>query len=268
MLLGYRGYQRKRLNSRLSKLVKERTEQLQNTNQKLRDAYEKVEALSLSDSLTGLNNRLYVEQHIHSDLDLSQRAYENHYRGKQALPKNADLILFILDLDHFKQINDRFGHDGGDRVLIQLKARLKSVFRESDYLIRWGGEEFVCVARQTDRREATDIAARLLTAVSDTSFDMSPGSLDVTCSVGFACFPLVISEHGPAGQFSTLLKLADHCLYASKRSGRNCFVGIESISTRLSQVEKLSTTEIQGLLNEADSTVVTSLESEQNIRWP
>ncbi|GGD52571.1 GGDEF domain-containing protein [Lacimicrobium alkaliphilum] len=94
--------------------MKRRTEQLNVKNQELQLAYQKVEALSLTDRLTGLNNRLYLEQHVTNDLELSRRKYTDWQNGKAPKPENADIVTFMIDLDHFKHINDQHGHNAGD----------------------------------------------------------------------------------------------------------------------------------------------------------
>ena len=138
LLLVYAGfrYQRRRYRlhqAELERLVDERTEALAESNRQLEQA-------SLTDPLTGLRNRRYVTQQLPVDLE--------YYGRERATPPRDDAVVFaMLDLDHFKQINDAYGHATGDRVLEETARRLKALVRSGDYVVRWGGEEFLLVLR-------------------------------------------------------------------------------------------------------------------------
>jgi diguanylate cyclase (GGDEF)-like protein len=107
-----------------------------------------------------------------------------------------------------------------------MRPRLQKVFRDSDYLVRWGGEEFLVVARGTSREGLADLAERARCAVADESFVIPDGEpLRVTCSIGFACYPLDPAEPR-AAPWSAVLAVADAALYAAKREGRNRWVGV------------------------------------------
>lgn len=209
------------LSVRLEKMVDERTEKLKQANKSL-------ESLSYTDQLTQLKNRHFLSKHIKSDIDLSLRKYFSV--NENNLPINeADIVFFLIDLDHFKQVNDLYGHAAGDSVLINIKEILNEVFRESDYLIRWGGEEFLVVARFSNRGCAPEIAERLRHLVESYNFDIGEGRiLRKTCSIGFASFPFII-ESPELMSWEQVVDIADHSLYAAKRSSRNCWVGLENI---------------------------------------
>ncbi len=145
----------RRRQMRLEWLVQQRTSELARKNDALSDAYAALESLSVTDPLTGLHNRRYLEQKLPDDLNLALRRHEAEGAGK---PQNASLIFFLIDLDHFKLVNDRYGHAAGDEVLVEVRRRLQLVFRESDYLVRWGGEEFLAVARDTNSVKASELA--------------------------------------------------------------------------------------------------------------
>ncbi len=183
-----------------------------------------LEESSLTDPLTGLRNRRFLAQHIEADVALTLRRHEGQNRA--APPVESDLVFFLLDIDHFKQVNDEFGHAAGDAVLMQVRSRLQQVFRESDYLVRWGGEEFLIVARESTRAHAPELAARACAAVADQPFVLADGRLlHKTCSVGFACFPLAAAA--PAAlDWAATVNIADAALYAAKRAGRNGWLGI------------------------------------------
>ncbi|WP_343628940.1 two-component regulator propeller domain-containing protein [Roseateles sp.] len=206
--------------------VRSRTAELERVSADLRVKTAALEESSLSDPLTGLRNRRFVTQHIDADVALAVRRHEQARNTGAPLPDDADLIFFLLDLDHFKALNDRLGHAAGDAVLSQMRERLADVFREADYLVRWGGEEFLIVARDTSRRHAAELAERARARFSDRPFDLGDGRrIEVTCSVGFAAFPLS-PAHPRALDWATVVGLADEALYAVKRGGRNGWQGV------------------------------------------
>jgi len=179
--------------------------------------------LSLTDALTGLRNRRYLELRLDDDLRLCLRRFETPDDDNPG--PDADLLLMLLDLDHFKRINDVHGHAAGDAVLVQLAERLRAVFRETDSLVRWGGEEVLALARETDRRDAAELAARVCAAVRDKPFEIGPGeTVHVTVSIGFCAFPLD-PRHPRLWDWRACLALADSALYAAKAQGRDGYVG-------------------------------------------
>lgn len=193
----------------LQRLVDERTAELRE--------------LSLTDALTGLRNRRYLELRLEDDLRLCLRRFENQ-DGSGPGP-DSDLLLMLLDLDHFKRINDRYGHAAGDAVLVQVAERLRAEFRETDSLVRWGGEEILVLVRETHRDDAAELARRVCAAVHERPFEIAPGqSVGVTVSLGFVAFPL--DPHQPRlWDWRACLSLADSALYAAKAQGRNGYVG-------------------------------------------
>jgi diguanylate cyclase (GGDEF)-like protein len=206
--------------------VRERTEALESVTAELRLKSQALEEASLSDPLTGLRNRRFLSAHIEADVGLALRRHEQARQQGAALPEDGDLVFFLLDLDHFKQINDSLGHGAGDAVLQQIGERLRPVFRESDHLVRWGGEEFLIVARATNRRQATELAERARAAVAGRPFERGDGQpLAISCSVGFAAFPLQPAQ-ARALDWQASLALADEALYRAKRSGRNGWAGV------------------------------------------
>ncbi|WP_374661932.1 diguanylate cyclase [Inhella sp.] len=207
----------------LEQRVAERTEQLQ-------AAQRELENLARTDALTGLYNRRFAAEKLDDDLRLARRRLEEAQRLGQPPPPDADLCFFLIDLDHFKEVNDRFGHAAGDAVLKQMRERLQLVFRDADYLVRWGGEEFLVVARGTSRSAAPELAERLRRAVGDQAFDL-PGlsaiSLRRSCSVGFAAWPVQPALPRATG-WQAVIQLADAALYTAKREGRDRWVGVGS----------------------------------------
>ena len=197
--------------------------QLLEKNLELERAYKALEEVSLTDQLTGLRNRRFFLQHVESDVALSLRGYDGGEPGT-----DSDLVFYMVDLDHFKEVNDRHGHAAGDSVLVQMKDRLREVFRESDYLVRWGGEELLVLARATDRSGAHVVAERIRQAVSSRDFVLPDGTpLARTCSIGFACYPFTPS-HPRLMSWSQVVELADVGLYISKHSGRDAWTAVHA----------------------------------------
>lgn len=194
----------------------------------LKSANEEFEALSLTDKLTGLKNRRFVESQIEADISSVLRKHQQ--TSSPLSPKDADLCLFVIDIDKFKRINDTFGHIAGDEVLQQMAKRLKRIFRDSDFVVRWGGEEFVAVSRFMNRNDAEALAKRIVDDIRRTPFALGDSVNEtITCSVGFSCFPF----YSKTQNYNTMLDIfmvADHCLYAAKGAGRNKWVGILDIA--------------------------------------
>ncbi|MFZ6675199.1 diguanylate cyclase domain-containing protein [Undibacterium sp. Xuan67W] len=214
---------------------------LQKTQIQLKQVLKELEEASLTDPLTGLKNRRFLSQNIEADVALSVRSYQassqssSQFQLQSSLtsdetpgPKDTDLLMFLVDLDHFKQVNDKYGHAAGDAILVQIRQRLQQVFRDSDYLIRWGGEEFLIVARGTSRDRAEELAERVRNIVAEIPFQLE-GDLFIgqTCSIGFACFPFV-KAYPRAIDWQDVIDIADIALYSAKHSGRNGWVGLHA----------------------------------------
>lgn len=203
----------------LEKTVRERTRELKVMSQALDES-------SQTDELTGLRNRRFITQHIEKDVAMTVRAYEGYSQNGFQLRNDADLVFFLIDIDHFKQVNDIYGHAAGDAVIRQIGIRLRNVFRDSDYLVRWGGEEFMVVARGTSRTYAAELAERTRVAVADHPFALGDGTLlHKTCSIGFACLPLA-GQYARALSWMDAVNVADAALYEVKHAGRDGWLGV------------------------------------------
>ncbi|ANM31025.1 hypothetical protein ABI59_17785 [Acidobacteria bacterium Mor1] len=215
-----------RQSQRLSAEVDQKTRELRERNEELEHAYDAVDQASVTDPLTGLANRRYLERHIDADVAQATRCHRMALQGEPL--ENADLVFFLVDLDHFKAINDREGHAAGDRVLVQFSRLLGQHFRKADIVARWGGEEFLVVARFTERARAAEVAERLRASVEAYAFQIGEGkSLRLTCSTGFAAFPLVPSCP-EAVSWQEVVELADQALYSVKQGPRNGWAGFFS----------------------------------------
>ena len=191
--------------------------ELANANNELLDA-------SLTDPLTGVRNRRFFLNSIKPDVQQIQRSFVSK---PSTDIRNRDLIFYLIDIDHFKKVNDQHGHKIGDQVLVEIARRISSAARLSDAVIRWGGEEFLLLSRYTDRKEAHILANRLLGAVGSNAFhvDGVQEPLHITCSVGWAVFPW--TERDPKlVSHEQVLTLSDFALYQAKGGGRNRAVGL------------------------------------------
>lgn len=193
----------------------------------LKRAYRKVRDMALRDPLTGLRNRRYLSYRIDEDLGQIRRQRLELIQAQADTPlQNADVIFMMIDLDHFKSVNDEFGHPAGDAVLKQFSDTLMQELRDADTVVRWGGEEFLVVAKQATASEAHLLAERLRACIEKYPFKLSEELvLQKTCSIGFTCFPFDASDT-TAPNWENVIELADQCLYAAKMNGRNAWVGI------------------------------------------
>ena len=155
---------------------------------------------------------------------LLHRRY-NRLQDGPITPELLDLAFMMIDLDHFKAINDSAGHAAGDAVLRQVRDLLKSVSRSSDIIVRWGGDEFLLVARDLSGDRLAELAERIRSQVSKHVFEIGEGRVvRTTCSVGFACYPF-FREQLDALSWEQVISVADRALYVAKASGRNAWVG-------------------------------------------
>ena len=170
-------------------------------NMDLQDALELNKKLAITDELTGLYIRRYFMEKLVQQKALSER-------------DDSDFVLCFFDLDHFKQINDNFGHHTGDIVLQKFSEILTSSIREIDYAARFGGEEFVCLLVNTDIENAIKVAERIRECLANYNFSDIAPSLHATVSIGLSNFK----------QFNTIqetLMNADDRMYLAKQLGRN-----------------------------------------------
>jgi len=173
-------------------------------NDRLRNSVKQTIELAVTDPLTGLYNRRYLDNHL-------------NVLFNRSMARGRPLSVLITDIDRFKQVNDTYGHDGGDEVLREFANRVRSTIRGADLACRYGGEEFVVVMPDTSPEVAAAVAERLRAAVESTSFALkhSGQALSVTASFGIAS--RITSVLTP----DQLMKQADLALYEAKNTGRN-----------------------------------------------
>ena len=169
---------------------------------------ERLKHLGLMDPLTGVNNRRYVEQRLAEEIGRTRR-------------RAGDFCCLYADIDHFKQINDRFGHLTGDEVLREVASRIKMELRLSDTLGRFGGEEFVVLLPETQLADACNVAERIRAGIADKPFLLGQAEQQVTVSIGIAALDIAIPDQAIDLLGQQMLAQADQALYLAKGNGRN-----------------------------------------------
>ncbi len=209
--------------NQLEREVAERTQQLAERADELQRLNEQLSEASLSDSLTGMRNRRFLFEYVGQEMKAVRRRLGDARQRGQAAEHAA--VFMLVDLDHFKTVNDTYGHLVGDEILIEMTRRLRGITRESDLLIRWGGDEFLLVTRDADPEAAARMAERVRQTLGAEPIVTRSGlSLPASCTVGFACFPF-LPDHPEAGDWEDTIGLADLALYAAKRTSRNTWAG-------------------------------------------
>jgi diguanylate cyclase (GGDEF)-like protein len=184
------------------------------TNQLLTNSNEMLKVQSERDPLTGLANRR------HFQTVMRQLADDGKLSG----------TVYLIDIDHFKHINDRHGHGTGDTVLVEVARRLRETLREQDLIVRWGGEEFLVVVQSLAAEQVDALAQRMLGALDRTPVACGAQRIAVTASIGFATFPI-----GPAPlrvSWERAINLVDTAMYLAKAHGRNRAYGVRLLHAR------------------------------------
>jgi diguanylate cyclase (GGDEF)-like protein len=188
---------------------------------------------SVRDPLTGLYNRRHFQEFMRG-----HRVDEK--RGAGTSGEEMVSALFLMDVDHFKHINDTWGHGAGDAVLIKIAESLREILRETDMIVRWGGEEFLAFLPAVPQSGLDEVARRLLNGISATSIEFQGTALSVNVSIGYAPYPLA-----PGGQplpWERAVNLVDMALYMAKGHGRNRAYGVRGFAnfgrTSMEEVEQ------------------------------
>lgn len=169
----------------------------------LKDAMGRLEEMSIKDGLTGLYNRRYVEDSLANEFKRCKR-YDHD-----------SLTVMLFDLDHFKSVNDTFGHQAGDEVLKHVSEKIQDTVRTTDVPGRYGGEEFMVILTETDIQGATILAERLREVVAEQAVVYEGQEISVSVSIGLCEFDSSIENH------EELMRRADIALYRAKETGRN-----------------------------------------------
>jgi two-component system cell cycle response regulator len=162
-----------------------------------------IKHIAIYDTLTGLYNRRHFEERLGVE-------------AQKSFFSNTPLSLVMVDIDHFKKVNDTFGHTEGDQVLCMISSLLKSSVRKKDTVSRYGGEEFILILPEAGLDESFVIAERIRRLVEKSPFEVGKAQVNLTLSMGISNFP----SHRAKSK-EELVKMADQALYDAKRGGRN-----------------------------------------------
>ena len=205
---------------------------------------------SYTDVLTSLRNRRYLDEYLQ---DPNSWVYDDEW------------TFFTIDLDHFKAINDQYGHDVGDITLQQFSELLIKSCRDDDIIIRSGGEEFTVLCHQTSADVAKNIAERLRNEVERFNFGRE-NHFKITCSIGFFVIRIYSREYG-LKHWNRMLKVSDLALYAAKNNGRNTWVGLECLGQCSEGVYPKEGVDIQHWLAEKRLKLFSFNKSPEDVCW-
>jgi len=201
-------------------------------NEDLRQANETLKRLSLYDSLTNIKNRRFIFDILQPEAErfaFTKNKIQNSIHDERE-PSLQVYGVFVVDIDHFKKVNDTYGHACGDKVLKDFVNVLQRMIRKDDVLVRWGGEEFVIVLKRTSPDYLHVFAKKVVDSIGNTAFQVKADTvLKKTCSVGYTTFPF-LAEKPLAVSLEQVIEIADRALYEAKNTGRNKAVFAEYVS--------------------------------------
>lgn len=210
----------------------------QKANLRLKAANSLLADQSLKDPLTGLWNRRALQK----EMDERQK----HGERRDAAIQSDGLIL--LDLDFFKRINDKYGHGAGDAVLAEVSRRLQMICRDSDKLIRWGGEEFLFLVRNVDDENLKELSERILNELAKKPVRYEGYEIPVTTTIGFIRLPFSgVSEKQM--DWEKVLQVADMALYMGKAHGRNRACGVTELHVSYEEAQAILETDLSEALS-------------------
>ena len=204
---------------------------------------DELKELSLLDPLTGLRNRRYLFEIVTPEIRAINKYMESerrsNYKRERQLDRSYGIIM--IDIDYFKRVNDDYGHDSGDLVLIQFAARLVKNVRNDDIICRIGGEEFTIILKDTTETYLEKLAENIRLDIEKFVFNIADKKeISMTCSIGFIFYPFFKSMHGSI-RFEQLMSLADKGLYKAKEGGRNRSVKVYSPHAETEDPDQINT---------------------------
>jgi len=245
---------------RLKNQLEKQNNHIQEQQMALLEANIRLEEASLTDSLTDLRNRRFLINFLDKDIHSMARDLP----APDEKPRN--FLFLMIDIDHFKLVNDTYGHAAGDLVLKQVAKLISDNCRKGDIPIRWGGEEFLMVCRDADRKFAPFLAERLREQVAKTSFEIPGGRhLNCTISLGFAFYPFL--PYDPFRlSWEQVVDLADQGLYAAKRTRRDAWVGVIASQEKVGK-SRFESLDLEGFDREGVVKLHTSLPQDVALSW-
>jgi two-component system cell cycle response regulator len=238
---------------------------------------QKVIEAGYTDYLTGMYNRRYLYENMDSHFEIKSKGDFNIISGgnRKAVLSNNNCTFLLLDLDNFKEINDTYGHSTGDSVLKQFAEIINEEFRKSDFIVRWGGDEFLMVLKYSSLEQVGELCGRFCREVNKNPFNLGNNdTTHLTCSIGFACYPFLQAQPD-LFTWEEVFDIADMALYAAKNSGRNAWVGLFStdktepgnLYLETEKGKKKMLPNIEELLENGELDITTSLPDKNSIKW-
>ena len=237
-----------------------RNAELSTLNQELSTLNDKLSEASVTDSLTGLRNRRFVDQFIATEVSgVDRRRQEVSPDSDNQRDSSQMLYFMMIDLDGFKTINDTFGHQAGDRVLVQVKDVLVACCRTSDALIRWGGDEFMVIGHVADFEGVQVLAERIRDTIARRPFHVGNGNIGrISASIGMAPYPF--SKTGEPISWEVVANVADQAAYLAKQNGRNAWVSIDATTELPMEAISAAPSELNRLVESGALRIETSVE--------
>lgn len=225
-----------RLKSRVNRELTAKTIQIEEQRRALAALNDVVRRQSQEDVLTGLRNRRFLSEWM---AESNRRRASDHDNAHS----RETTLLILIDIDHFKSVNDRYGHAAGDKVLVEFAGILRECMRDSDLIVRWGGEEFVWLCPNTPASAAPMLCERFRSVLRARTLSVGDDALILTASMGFAPYPLWAWQ--PA-DWQLSMRIADYALYQCKSSGRDRWLGFAAGSTP--EIEALAKSNVAALV--------------------
>jgi diguanylate cyclase (GGDEF)-like protein len=195
---------------------------VRHANAQLEEKNQELKQQSARDPLTALYNRRHFQEFMRGQQDVERRGKAPRSGGEEMVS-----ALYLLDVDHFKHINDTYGHGAGDAVLREIADALRDILRETDMIVRWGGEEFLAFLPSVPRASLDEVARRLLHGIPARTVDYQGTTLSAQVSIGFAPFPL--APGAGTVSWERAVNIVDMALYLAKGHGRNRAYGVRSV---------------------------------------
>ncbi len=265
MVLRWYGVRRRRESSALELLeaqVRQRTAEIGERNRQLESLNQRLLEASFKDSLTDLYNRRYLNEFIEQQVRAIDRdSHDKRHAGDVDYSRYQQTVLsfMMIDLDGFKAINDAHGHAAGDKALLQVRDVLLDCVRDSDIVIRWGGDEFLIVGQTMGIAGIANFAERIRFAITEQVYRVGNGrTAELSCSIGAVPYPFV-PMHPELMSWEQALNLADTCAYVVKNNGRNGWVVMHGTPTFQAEDAEHVSHHMEVLLERGKAQITTSI---------
>ena len=245
----------------LEKQVQERTLALEEGYSQLQELNKRLAEVSVTDSLTGLRNRRFVDGYLETEIaNIKRRRSDQNPDKNESRSSGKSLYFMMIDLDGFKSVNDQYGHNAGDEVLMQVSKTLVNLVREADVVVRWGGDEFMIIGHSSTFTGVKILAERIRETLDEHEFKFQGGSSDnISASIGIAQFPFNESSIEEVS-WEQVCRIADRAAYLAKENGRNAWVSLKGEDNFIAQDVSRVATELPKLAAEGKVRIDSALE--------